>query len=154
MLLGGLWHGAKWVFVLWGAYHGLLLAYERWRGKQSLYQALPRGFRIAVTFLLILFSWVLFRAENLRAAGRYFGAMFGLIPGNSTSALLAADIYAPLYLLVMTVGGLLAFQRVQAHEWSLKPQTWPRLTLLVPLFVFSLLVMFSQAFNPFLYFQF
>jgi alginate O-acetyltransferase complex protein AlgI len=154
MLLGGLWHGAKWVFVFWGAYHGLLLAYERWRGKQSLYQALPRGFRIAVTFLLILFSWVLFRAENLRAAGRYFGAMFGLIPATGTSALLAADIYAPLYLLVMTVCGLLAFQRVQAHEWSLKPQTWPRLAVLMPLFVFSLLVMFSQAFNPFLYFQF
>ena len=154
MLLGGLWHGAKWVFVLWGAYHGLLLAYERWRGKRSLYHTLPPGFRIAVTFVLILFSWVLFRAENLRAAGRYFGAMFGLIPATTTSALLAADIYAPLYFLVMTVCGVLVFQRVQAHEWSLKPQTWPRLTLLVPLFVFSLLVMFSQAFNPFLYFQF
>jgi alginate O-acetyltransferase complex protein AlgI len=154
MLLGGLWHGAKWVFVLWGAYHGLLLAYERWRGKRSLYHTLPPGFRIAVTFVLILFSWVLFRAENLRAAGRYFGAMFGLIPASSTSVLLAADIYAPLYLLVMTVCSVLVFQRVQAHEWSLKPQTWTRLTLLVPLFVFSLMVMFSQAFNPFLYFQF
>ena len=42
MLLGGLWHGAKWTFVLWGAYHGLLLAYERRRGKQSDYQWLPR----------------------------------------------------------------------------------------------------------------
>ena len=98
MLLGGLWHGAKWDFVLWGAYHGLLLAYERWRGKQSLYHTLPPGFRIAVTFVLMLFSWVLFRAENLTAAGRYFGAMFGLVPATSASALLAADIYAPLYL--------------------------------------------------------
>jgi alginate O-acetyltransferase complex protein AlgI len=154
MLLGGLWHGAKWVFVLWGAYHGLLLAYERWRGKQSLYRSLPLNLRIAVTFLLILFSWVLFRAENLTAARRYFGAMFGLLPATGASALLAADIYAPLYLVVLTVCALLVFQHVQAHEWSLKPQTWPRLMLLVPLFVFSLLVMFSQAFNPFLYFQF
>ena len=115
---------------------------------------MPRASRIAFTFLLMLFSWVLFRAENLAAAGHYFGAMFGLSPATSTSALLAADIYAPLYLLVMTVCAVLVFQRVQAHEWSLKSQTWPRLTLLVPLFVFSLLVMFSQAFNPFLYFQF
>lgn len=37
MLLGGLWHGAKWNFIVWGAYHGLLLGYERWRGKQSIY---------------------------------------------------------------------------------------------------------------------
>jgi alginate O-acetyltransferase complex protein AlgI len=154
MLLGGLWHGARWVFVFWGAYHGLLLAYERWRGKQSLYQSLPLRFRIAVTFLLVLFSWVLFRSENLAAAGRYFGAMFGLSPTTTASALLAADIYSPLYVLVMVVCGVLVFQRVQAHEWSLKPQTWARATLLVPLFVFSLLVMFSQAFNPFLYFQF
>jgi alginate O-acetyltransferase complex protein AlgI len=154
MLLGGLWHGAKWVFVLWGAYHGLLLAFERWHGKQSLYHALSRGLRIAVTFLLLLFSWVLFRSENLTAALRYLGAMFGLTHATGASALLAADIYAPLYVVVLAVCGVLVFQRVQAHEWSLKPQTWPRLTLLVPLFVFASLVMFSQAFNPFLYFQF
>jgi alginate O-acetyltransferase complex protein AlgI len=107
-----------------------------------------------VTFLLVLFSWVLFRAEDLTGAGRYFGAMFGLSPATGCSALLAADIYAPLYVVVMAICGVLVFQRAQAHEWSLKPQTWPRLMLLVPLFVFSLLVMFSQAFNPFLYFQF
>jgi alginate O-acetyltransferase complex protein AlgI len=102
----------------------------------------------------MLFSWVLFRAENLTAARRYFGAMFGLSPTTGASALLAADIYGPLYLMVMTVSAVLVFQRVQAHEWSLKPQTCPGLTLLVSLFAFSLLVMFSQAFNPFLYFQF
>jgi alginate O-acetyltransferase complex protein AlgI len=102
----------------------------------------------------MLFSWVLFRAENLTAARRYFGAMFGLLPTTGASALLAADIYAPLYLVVLTLCAALVFQRVQAHEWSLKAQTWPRLMLLVPLFVFALLVMFSQAFNPFLYFQF
>jgi alginate O-acetyltransferase complex protein AlgI len=154
MLLGGLWHGAKWVFVLWGAYHGLLLALERWYGKKSLYHNLPRGLRIAVTFLLMLFSWVLFRSENLASARRYYGAMFGLAPTTGASALLAADIYAPLYLVVLTLCAVLAFQRVQAHDWSLKPQTWPRVMLLMPLFVFALLVMFSQAFNPFLYFQF
>jgi len=154
MLLGGLWHGAKWNFIVWGAYHGLLLCLERWHGKESVYHALPSGFRIAFTFLLMLFSWVLFRAENLAAAMHYFGAMFGLAPTNSASALLAADIYTPLHVVVIAVCAVLVFQRAQAHEWSLKPQTWSRLVLLLPLFVFALLVMFSQAFNPFLYFQF
>jgi len=154
MLLGGLWHGAKWNFIAWGAYHGLLLCYERWRGKQSLYQKLPLNLRIAATFLLMLFSWVLFRADNLTAAAHYFGAMFGLAPASGASALLAADIYAPLNLVVMTLCAVFVFQRTQAHEWSLKPQTWTRPVLLLPLFVFSVLVMFSQAFNPFLYFQF
>ena len=154
MLLGGLWHGAKWNFIVWGAYHGLLLGYERWRGKQSFYQTLPLSFRIAFTFLLMLFSWVLFRADNLTAAGHYFGAMFGLASTTSASALLAADIYGPLHVVVMLLCAALLFQRVQAHEWSLKPQAWSRSVLLLPLFVFALLMMFSQAFNPFLYFQF
>ena len=154
MLLGGLWHGAKWTFVVWGAYHGLLLAYERWRGKQSFYEHLPRAFRIGFTFVLMLFSWVLFRADDFASAGRYFAAMFGVLPTTSVSALLAADIYTPMVFVVLGLCAVFAFQRMQAHDWSLKPQTWPRVALLLPLFVFSLLVMFSQAFNPFLYFQF
>jgi len=154
MLLGGLWHGAKWNFIVWGACHGLLLVGERWRGKQSLYQALPLSFRIGLTFLLMLFSWVLFRADGLAAALRYFAAMFGLAPTGRAASLLAADIYSPLHLVVIGLGAALIVQRVQAHEWSRQPQTWGRLAILMPLFVFSLLVMFSQAFNPFLYFQF
>ena len=154
MLLGGLWHGAKWQFIVWGAYHGLLLAFERWRGKQSLYASLPRPVRIGNTFLLVLFSWVLFRAENLTAAGRYFGAMFGVVPSNGAAPLLAAEIFRPHYLGVMALCAFLVFQPVQAHEWARRSQTWPRVALLVPLFVLSLIVMFSQAFNPFLYFQF
>ena len=77
MLLGGLWHGANWTFVAWGAYHGTLLAFERFRGKQSAYQRLPRPFRVAATFVLVLFSWVLFRSANLHEALNYLGAMFG-----------------------------------------------------------------------------
>ncbi|MFI5377945.1 MAG: MBOAT family O-acyltransferase [Tepidisphaerales bacterium] len=154
MLLGGLWHGAKWNFIFWGGYHGVLLIWERWRGKQSLYGRLPPSLRIAITFLLVLFSWVLFRADNLTEAIRYFGAMSGLRPGTPASALLAADIYTPMAVLAMFLCGLFVFQPTQAHEWAQKPQTWPRVAVLVPLFVFSLIVMSSQAFNPFLYFQF
>lgn len=154
MVLGGLWHGAKWTFVLWGAYHGLLLAFERWRGKRSGYQALPRPARIGVTFVLMLFSWVLFRADNLTEAVEYFRALFGLGPVASVAPLLAATIYTPYHLLVLTLAAGLVFQPVQAHDWAQAPVTWGRTALLVPLFGFSLMVMFSQAFNPFLYFQF
>lgn len=154
MLLGGLWHGAKWNFIVWGAYHGAFLCYERWRGKQSVYHRLPQGLRVALTFLLMLFSWVLFRADTLADAGRYFGAMLGLAPASGASALLAADLYGPLHLVTLALCAALVFQRVQAHDWSLKPQTWARPALLLPLFAFAVLVMFSQAFNPFLYFQF
>ena len=56
--------------------------------------------------------------------------------------------------MIIVICAVLVFQRLQAHEWSLKPQTWTRTTLLLPVFAFALCVMFSQAFNPFLYFQF
>ena len=154
MVLGGLWHGAKWNFVLWGAFHGLLLAFERWRGKRSVYGALPRPGRIGLTFLLMLGSWVLFRADNLTAATAYFQAMLGLGPAASVASLLAATIYTPYHLLVLAVCAGLVFQPVQAHDWAQSPVTWGRTALLAPLFVFSLMAMFSQAFNPFLYFQF
>jgi alginate O-acetyltransferase complex protein AlgI len=154
MLLGGLWHGAKWTFVAWGAFHGLLLVYERWLGKRSLYATLPHGLRVAITFVLVLFSWVLFRADSLADAVHYFAAMFGLARGSTASVLLAADLYTPFSLLVMGACALFTFQRVQAHDWSFERQSWPRVAVLLPLFVVSVLVMFSQAFNPFLYFQF
>ncbi len=154
MLLGGLWHGAKWNFIVWGGYHGLLLALERWRGKQSLYDWFPRPLRIGLTFLLMLFSWVLFRADDLSSAGRYFGAMFGLAPVGATAPLLGAGIYTPYRMLILIICALVVFQPLQAHDWAQRPVRWGRVAVLAPLFVLCLLVMFSQAFNPFLYFQF
>ncbi|MBM4435662.1 MAG: MBOAT family protein [Actinobacteria bacterium] len=154
MLLGGLWHGAKWNFIIWGAYHGLLLVLERWRGKQSIYEAWPRGLRIGLTFVLMLFSWVLFRADNLTDASHYFGSMFGLMPVANTAPLLAASLYTPYRLLVLLICAFLVFQPLQAHDWALRPVNWPRVAVALPLFALALMTMYSQAFNPFLYFQF
>ncbi len=154
MLLGGLWHGAKWNFVVWGAYHGLLLICERWRSKTSLYSRLPWVVRVGITFVLVLLSWVLFRADDLTAALNYFAAMFGLAAVNPASVLLGAELYTPLHVLVIALAAVLVFQPVQAHEWAQRPLSWARVALLLPLFALSLMVMFSQAFNPFLYFQF
>lgn len=154
MLLGGLWHGAKWNFLLWGAFHGLLLAAERARGKRSLYHALPRPARIGLTFGLMLLSWVLFRADHLHAAMDYYRSLLGLLPPGDVAPLLGAAIHTPHHLLVLAVAALLVFQPRQAHDWAQSPLTWARCAALVPLFLVSLLAMFTQSFNPFLYFQF
>lgn len=154
MLLGGLWHGAKWTFIVWGAFHGLLLVLERWHGKRSFYHALPRPGRVAVTFLIMLFSWVFFRADSMTDAIAYFRAMFGLVQAGDMAPLLAAMIYTPHHLLVMALCAVLVFQPLQAHDWALAPVSWPRVAVVVPIFLLALLAMYSQAFNPFLYFQF
>src|SRR5208283_2031867 len=64
MLIGGLWHGASWNFVIWGAIQGTMLIVERRRGKESPYRRLPVYMRIAFTFLITCVSWVFFRAET------------------------------------------------------------------------------------------
>ena len=153
MLLGGFWHGAKWNFIVWGAYHGSILAFERWRGKGSLYSWVPREGRVAITFVLVLISWVLFRAPSLSHAFFYLGAMFGIAgPGNG-AGLLAGEIYTLEALTIITICALTSFQRYGVYEWTAW-MTWPRTVALVPLFILAIMRMFTQALNPFLYFQF
>jgi alginate O-acetyltransferase complex protein AlgI len=153
MLLGGLWHGANWTFILWGAFHGGLLAFERWMGKESLYARMPRPLRVGLTFVLVLFSWVLFRAVDIQSAGAYFAALFGLNQPTGGSMLLDAVLYTRGNMITMALCAAFAWYGVQAHDWVEK-LTIPQVVLLVGLFVLSLMTMFVQAFNPFLYFQF
>jgi alginate O-acetyltransferase complex protein AlgI len=153
MLLGGLWHGANWTFVLWGAFHGLMLAFERARGKRTVYAIAPRPVRVALTFVLVLFSWVLFRATTLDEAIRYIAAMSGAGGNLAGSSLLAAELYSPGRLIEMGLCAILAFTRFQAFDW-VERLTPPKVLALIALFAISLMTMFTQAFNPFLYFQF
>ncbi len=153
MLLGGLWHGSSWVFVIWGAYHGLLLAFERWRGKKSIFDSLPRFVRVLTTFVLVLFSWVLFRCPTLEGAVHFFKAMFAINQADNGSILLSAELYTQGNFILMVLCAVLAYQNVQAFDW-VKNLTWIKVVLLLMLFCVSLMVMFAQTFNPFLYFQF
>jgi alginate O-acetyltransferase complex protein AlgI len=83
MLLGGLWHGASWTFVVWGGLHGFYLAAERWiRGRTGVHGD-PAGAwnRIALalaTYLLVNVTWVFFRAETFEGAARILAGMAGL----------------------------------------------------------------------------
>ncbi|HOW73591.1 MAG TPA: MBOAT family O-acyltransferase, partial [Phycisphaerae bacterium] len=153
MLLGGLWHGANWTFVAWGAFHGGFLAFERMLGKKSAYAAFPRPLRVGLTFVLVLISWVLFRSDTLADALRYLGAMFGTGGFAGRSILLAGELYNPGRLLEIALCAALAFGPIQAMDWVNK-LTWLRAAGLIALFAVGLATMFSQAFNPFLYFQF
>jgi alginate O-acetyltransferase complex protein AlgI len=153
MLLGGLWHGANWTFVAWGAYHGVLLALERSRGKRGVYAWCPRPARVAVTFVLVLVSWVLFRSANLHDAAVYLGAMLGQGRDSVGRLILPALLYTREALVTMAAGVAVLAWPVQAHDWS-REVTWSKALLVHPLLCASLLAMFSQSFNPFLYFQF
>lgn len=153
MLLGGLWHGAAWQFVAWGGYHGALLAFERWLGRRSPYEFLPHWARVAMTFVLVLFSWVLFRSPTLEHALTYAGAMLGATAATGASALVAAEIYTPHFFVVFALCAVISFQRVEVCDW-VEQMSWRRAVALAPLFLVAVGAMFTQTFNPFLYFQF
>jgi len=80
-VLCGLWHGASWTFVLWGLYHGFFLALERTRAGLWLNRAW-QPLRYALTMILIILGWVLFRSDTIGDAWTYLGAMFGFAQGS------------------------------------------------------------------------
>jgi alginate O-acetyltransferase complex protein AlgI len=153
MLLGGLWHGAAWNFVVWGGLHGVWLALERSLGKRSLYGGLPRPARVALTFIGVLVTWVFFRAPDVAAAGRYLSAMVGLADAQPGAALLGGVLYSPYSLLSLALAGVATWGCPQAWDWT-RRLTWPRGVLALGSLALALVAMASQGYNPFIYFIF
>jgi alginate O-acetyltransferase complex protein AlgI len=153
MLLGGLWHGAAWNFVVWGGMHGLLLAGERLRGKISPYRWLPQAGRRAVTCFIVLITWVFFRADDLPAALLYLRSMFGLANAHESAGLLSGILYQPYYLGTVLLAALITWTCPQTWDWTRTITPW-KAAAIIGLWLASLAVLATQAYNPFIYFIF
>ncbi len=153
MLLGGLWHGAAWNFVVWGGLHGVLLALERARGKRPLYDRLPQPARVALTFLLVLFTWVFFRAPDLPAALRYCGAMVGLNGVHDAALLMPELLYQPYLLVTWATAAGVTWFAPQTWDWTRRLPAW-KAAVVTAVLVASIVVLTTQAYNPFIYFIF
>jgi alginate O-acetyltransferase complex protein AlgI len=144
MLLGGLWHGANWTFVIWGAYHGALLCL--YRRFSRVWDAQPVWLQRGGMFLLVIIGWTLFRAHSLGAATDLLARMFLPAGGAlvSGAAVLAACI---LLAFVLAHFGKNTFE--MSHRW--KPAAaWGLAGLLVA----CLVSVYGTENSPFLYFQF
>jgi alginate O-acetyltransferase complex protein AlgI len=87
MLIGGLWHGANWTFIIWGAYHGLLLIlYRQFAGR---WDKLPVAVATGLMFILVVIGWVPFRAPTIASAADLLGTMFTWTPGFSAGPTVA-----------------------------------------------------------------
>ncbi len=153
MLLGGLWHGASWNFVIWGGIHGGMLALERLQGKKSFYGSLPSVLRTAVTFLVVCVSWIFFRAETLSYALSYIRHLIPSSQIQPNATVLSAIIHTPYHLAMFAVCAFVV--------WGM-PQTWiftqrlttARVAVCLATFAVSILFLWTQTTNPFLYYQF
>jgi len=153
MLLGGLWHGASWNFVIWGSVHGTILAFERTLGKDSIYRNLPNAIKILLTFLIVNLAWVFFRAPTLASALDYLGALFGLSVSTDGGSLIAGLIYQPYYVLTMASAGAIVWFAPQTWDFT-RVLTWPKALWCIFILCIALALMTTQAFNPFIYFIF
>ncbi len=148
MLLGGLWHGAAWTFVAWGAYQGFWLIVERAAGKKPLYASLPAPLTMMITFVLVIGGWVLFRAPSMPAAMEYWRAMVGAgTHGASALSIGSMELWA------FAVAAFVVWLCPTTQRLVPRAPVWWQLGLQV-LFIASLLHIQYQQHVPFLYFQF
>jgi len=156
MLLGGLWHGASWNFLIWGGIHGGYLSFERLLGKESVYHRMPKIIQVALTFFIVLIAWVFFRADTLPDAWRYLTSMFGgsgAAANISGGAIAAGLIYSPYYLVNFIMAAFAVWALPTTWDFTRKLNWW-KILWAMTVFVLALIALTTQSYNPFIYFIF
>ncbi len=168
-MISGLWHGAQWKFVVWGAFHGLLyLSMQGWRGAGETQGAvaatgplamLRNAIQIFLTFALVTASWIIFRADTLSDAWLYLSVIVsepwftqGIPTPNYNSIL-----YSSLRLGLLSIGFLLIIEwphREKAHGLALSNRIPTLVRWLLYCLIIGLIIRFSDSVQPFIYFQF
>lgn len=91
-LLSGLWHGANWTFVLWGAYNGLFLTLDK-LGWIKISRFFPRIINAIITFFFVMIGWVIFRSQSFNQMKYYFSALAHPAKHGSAYIDLTPDIF-------------------------------------------------------------
>ena len=156
MLLGGLWHGAAWTFVAWGAFHGLIIITTHQLGNASAFagfaqsqQFFNKVLKWIITFYLVLIGWVLFRATGMDSAWQIITQMhsFSGLPDPGSKALIIFGLtVAALFLMhFLDYFVLNKTQQWMARWWLF----WPLLILIQ-----AVCLLIGEPSNAFIYFQF
>lgn len=161
-LLSGLWHGANWTYVTWGAYHAtlflpliLLDRNKRFRDTVAANSILPswkETARILLTFTLVVFGWIIFRAENISAVGNIFSQIFS--SSLFTAPYAWGEYKIPTLLAILICISLEWMNRKYLHGFDIQrfKSKWVRITLYYAIFI--MIALFSGKNITFIYFQF
>ena len=155
-LLSGLWHGASWNFVLWGAFHGFFICADKLFLKNALKKigTLPS---VIITFFLVAMGWVLFRVDTASDAGAFYQALFAfkgglMVAGDAQFWCIFALAIIFSFLTLLPFGQRLQ-DRIFADSYS-KPLSWTMFAITLVLFILSAGSLCVSDFNPFIYFRF
>lgn len=158
MLLGGLWHGANWRFVIWGGIHGIGLAVHKvflgFSKKSMPKTKFQRAVSVFFTFQLISFTWIFFRAENMQNV-KY---MLSQIGTNFGIPLIGEMIVSYWYVFSVIIGGFILHwlpskQKERIRGWFIQTPIWLK-AIIVLLVIITLYQVKSSDLQPFIYFQF
>jgi len=154
-LISGLWHGASWNFIIWGAYHGAFLILER-VFLLDVYEKIGKWFRIAITFIIVTIGWVFFRLEDFSSAIHFIQKLvefnFHAIDLDNRTIIVFVSAAFFSFLVATTIG-----KKIQDYFYfdaygNLKHTLVFSMLVLCVLIDISLISAFG--FNPFIYFRF
>ena len=157
-IISGLWHGAAWNFILWGAFHGIFLIFDR-LFFLNFSEKIGKFSSIAITFFITLIGWVLFRSESLGQCKSYLSTMFSF---NTISIhhYLSNDFWIVLVIAIffsfITLSKFgLKLEKIVFHAEEHKIK-WHIPLAFVCLFLLTISIgsITSSGFNPFIYFRF
>jgi alginate O-acetyltransferase complex protein AlgI len=164
-LVSGFWHGASWNFLLWGAFHGFFLVFERLTGRTWI-ERLPKAAGIALTFGIVLVGWVLFRSPDLPGSVQFLSRMLGVSERLSNGppvppwqrvvggrALFTLGV-AMLLGFLPAWGGLVRLKGRWEGALSTDRGSTLRFAGLMVVMLLSISYLSSSLFNPFIYFRF
>lgn len=157
MLLGGLWHGANWRFVIWGAIHGVALSVERlFAGlhRQTKNSASRRFMQRLLTFHMVGFAWIFFRANDFESISR----MFYQITSNFSPSFTGEESYAYIPTCIALLIGFAVISlpiriKEQLRGWFIH-QHWLVKILISVIIILIIIQVSNVETQPFIYFRF
>ena len=160
-ILCGFWHGANFTFLIWGLFHGLFLIIERLVPVSFPNHFLKRALAHSYVWIVLLFSWVFFRAEDVDSAFLYLKTMlfFNQSPRISPDL---ASFFSPYLMFVLLLGTMISvgvFSKnikkiLRLRLIPMQQYRWMETIFLLILFCLSVLQIMTSAFNPFIYYRF
>jgi alginate O-acetyltransferase complex protein AlgI len=165
--LTGFWHGASWSFVVWGLFHGLFMVIER-LGFEKVLEKAWKPVANLYTLLVVLFAWVLFRADTLGHALHYWGAMFDFHASDMQTAMffnyMNTELYCAFAIAIAGSFGLFEFLRKRIEKLFASEQFGTKIfaysfhavsvIFYAIILITSSLYLVAGSYNPFIYYRF
>jgi alginate O-acetyltransferase complex protein AlgI len=156
-LLSGLWHGASWNFILWGAYHGLFLVLER-LFMLDVYKKLGRAVSIPVTFIIVVTGWVLFRNTDIGYAAEIVRKLYSFEFFHSRFVINNDFVFMAMVAALVSFFVLIPYGKTLQEkvygDFMPRERKWSVVIAGTVLFYISLSFISALDFNPFIYFRF